>query len=795
MLAAVGLVVGVVRVVVPPAAPIALPVPPPMTSALTRHLAFVIVDGLRFDTATNAELMPHFSRRMSAKPSGEMWAGEVSMTSSAILTYGTGQRGSADQIINNETGSAVAYNNLLDNAQAAGLFTAGTGDRAWFRMFRGWSWKHPDPEGVAIDVDYNAEIFEAARTALTKQPNLLVVHFVTPDHQAHAYGSLSERYRRHIHDFDGKLEAFLEELPADMTVVITSDHGATDTGTHGSDTPVQRRSPFIAYGPGLVKGPLANRVLDQIDVPSTFAALLGIAAPAHGRGNVLVELLDVSEAERARIACADLTRLAAYARATVSDADAIVKGACAAPTVEGARTAARTIDAALGSAGLGGAAFAWLVPVLALFAAFILGALALRRPTPRVLALGAAMLTVAVALTKVVERTSWHWPTVFRVLLYIAGNALVLAGLRRLEKTAAWIDQRATFAILAIPGLLLVTPSRTTQIEAFVLLAVVGLLILSGRMPLPARAPRRTWIVGVVLLVAIAPISLKENIMIPKWIMGHPRPWAFLALASLGVERAARVGTSRARMLAALGVAVAMASLVVREIAPPRVCLTAWLGLPLLAIALWRFRPLGELLLVAAYGMVSRDFDLPILVLILLFASAVGNALGPQLGSASGRPFVAVALVTFLFSLGVLTRIGIENGLDFTQLDWGAAAFRDPNASIVRIGAALVWKHAFTRAAGIYLLFAALPPPLRMMTARGLVAAEAFRAAVLVVVLYACGDSFWTALRVIGDLPHAFIGMVVAAAALVVCARSEGGSLARLAPVRATLGDRGGEPG
>ena len=99
------------------------------------------------------------------------------------------------------------------------------------------------------------------------------------------------------------------------------------------------------------------------------------------------------------------------------------------------------------------------------------------------------------------------------------------------------------------------------------------------------------------------------------------------------------------------------------------------------------------------------------------------------------------------------------------------AAFRDPDASVARIGFALVWKHAFARAAVIYVLFAALAPAVREGLARALVAMEAARACLLVIVLYVCGDSFWTSLRVIGDLPHPLIGLCVAAGTLVLCAR------------------------
>jgi len=41
------------------------------------------------------------------------------MTSSAVLTYGTGQRGDLDQIVNNESGGAVRYDHSRRNTEYA----------------------------------------------------------------------------------------------------------------------------------------------------------------------------------------------------------------------------------------------------------------------------------------------------------------------------------------------------------------------------------------------------------------------------------------------------------------------------------------------------------------------------------------------------------------------------------------------------------------------------------------------------------------------------------------------------
>jgi hypothetical protein len=250
-------------------------------------------------------------------------------------------------------------------------------------------------------------------------------------------------------------------------------------------------------------------------------------------------------------------------------------------------------------------------------------------------------------------------------------------------------------------------------------------------------------------------------------VVMHAAPSAIVAIVILALSRAGR----DARGLAALGALIAIGSLVLRRSAPPALCLAAWLTLPIAGLVFLRgrTRPLGELLLVSGYMWVSRDFDVPVLVAVVLLSDIVGRSLGRELGDGAPPRLVFLAIVTFLFSIGFVGRVGLENGIDFTHLDWGAGAFRDPNASMARIGFALVWKHAFARAAAIYVVFIALGGELRHAIAKALVVTEAARACLLIIVLYVCGGSFWTSLRVIGDLPHPLIALCVAAVTLVVC--------------------------
>lgn len=147
----VGVVYGVfVLVLRPPRLP-----PMPLRDArapLTEHVLFVVVDGLRYDVATDARRMPRFAEAMQRHRSAEILAGRISMTSAAVQNYGTGQRGRFAQIVRNLNPDPPPYDSWLQNAAERGRVLALAGDPAWVEMY-GPSFRHKlvDPEGVAMD--------------------------------------------------------------------------------------------------------------------------------------------------------------------------------------------------------------------------------------------------------------------------------------------------------------------------------------------------------------------------------------------------------------------------------------------------------------------------------------------------------------------------------------------------------------------------------------------------------------------------------------------------------------------
>lgn len=752
-LAALGLVLAFLAVIVPE--PTFRPEPRPLKErALTQHLMLVVVDGLRFDIATDESRMPHFAGRMKAGASAEVWAGRVSMTTSAVLAYGTGQPGGMDQVVRNIRPRPPTFDNWLTRAKERGLTLAAAGDPAWKQMYGGAMARTLlDPPGAGIEEDFNPKTFKDVRELRVAKPNFLVAHFVTPDHQGHAYGIFSTRYADHIRDYDRQLHQLLLEFGPSWTVLVTSDHGAVDSGTHGSDTPLQRRTPAFAFGPGIRPGAHSDQAVDQLDLAATMAVLVGVAPPAHGRGHVLVEWLDLDQAERERIACDQARQVVAYAKAEVDSEVAL--DSCS--SVSSARDAVRAADLTIAERTGISSPRATLIAIVgcllfALIAWVILG----RRALP-VLPLAGGLAVLATAIVFYTERLPGGLPNIVRGVLFTLLLAPVLVLLLKPAIGFRALERSGVFAPLLIPGLLLATYTANTQPLAYVAVAVTFVLVCRERRLRPVRIA-----VVALALLCLARAGFKQTNVFPEWylkdtVLKQGVAIAFLVSWFLGQELEA----VKNRRHLYIGLGLALGSFFLRGHVPPVAGRAAIVVFGILAcvVALRRQRLLALGLGLTSFVWVSRHHELCAVILTLIVAEGIGDAVGRE--KAPGRPLFLL-LTAAGFGLVFLQRLGIQNELDFGGLDLAAGAFGDPHVSEAVIGVALGYKYLL----GATLVLGALVAPLDARVQGELAPALAVtfvaRTAVLVLLLFVCGSSYWTGLRVMADVPFPFLGAVAA---------------------------------
>ncbi len=801
-----GVAYGVMGVVLRPDKPPPTQLEGPKSKPLTEHLLFVVVDGLRYDIATNHELMPRFSEAMERNSSAEIWAGRVSMTTSAILSYGTGQRGQLEQVVNNLTPDPPPFNSWLENAKRDGLTLMLVGDPAWARMYGPtFSEQRLDPRGVAIDFDFNEQTFRDTRELLGKEPNFLVAHFVTPDHQGHAYGIHSAHYTKHIHEFDRMLSDLLGEVSPKWTVVVTSDHGAADSGTHGADVPIQRRSPLYAYGPGIAKNVHPKLPLDQVDLPNTLAALLGTTPPKQSRGQVLSSWLNISEGQRAELACADAERVLGYGEAklgasAVAEAKQSLARCKSRSSYRERELAARKVTAVVDTqiglrTGLA-SQNAFVLLLLSIFASSIVAWFAVGKrllpSLPPALFLGA----IGTWLVFSVERLPGHWPNISRVTLFICCNMLALATLLRPLWTAKRAEGMRWLAPSLIPGLLVASYPANTQPHSFVAAAVVGVLFcLLGPIGSPARRsdgwerlrvnrtalewPRLLFALGA--LVTLFPLVVRSDGAMPKWVVSGEWTPLFVAITlivlyalSTRVDPHGRSSLkTQTLLLCTLGV---VGSLIARRYVPYQVGRAALVILPLVALgsAVLGHRRLATWIGLAGFAWVSRDREWLGVVPSLILAEAAGDAWRTRQQEArdsepvgtrhevrrhSPGYFDMLLGVSFVFGLIFVQRIGLTGQLDFGGMDLAAGAFNDSHVPLWVVGSALTWKYILAEILVVTAFVGRVDVHSQRQLLPGLILAYIGRMLALLLQLFFCGSSYWTALRVIGDLPFSLTGL------------------------------------
>lgn len=784
-------------------------VEPPAAPALTSHVLLFIVDGLRYDLGTNPNVAPNYARHMREQTHAKLWADPVTMTSSALLSIGAGQRGDFMQLILNLNGRKLGFNDIIANAHAAGLKTALAGDDTWIRSFGKFDQQVVDANGMSIEMDNSAEIVAAAENMLHSDPppNLLIAHVIAPDHQAHAYGTNSERYAAFMRKFDAVTQRYLDLLSDDWTVLVTSDHGQTVTGAHGTDTPLMRQCPLFVYGKGIRPGVDLGDI-DQIDLGPTISVLLGLPVPAHGKGTAITEMLLLDDASAARVACADARRIErlalAYGHQAALDPIRHHAAACADPAtppslqIASGRAAVRSYDRYYLDNRASSGVFGSVVTVSCLLLLLLLPTLLFARSTQppiswsssaKFLALASFIAALCVGLTYQVERFEPPWHNVIRAVLFITANGAMLYGAVRPSHGAGFFQRRPVLALALFPCALAWSYPPNASAEAIVVLLLgsaawffaphADLRSFKHIFRGAAALPWSRIALACVAWVGLLPFAIYQEDSLPRFLTS--RRWLLVAAGAVAVVLWLVAGARQRdrkpvpwHLVAA--VAVSVASLVARRFADSTLGLIAIVLLPLLALAAAakaRFT-LAFGLGFAAYAWVARDVEIIPVACGLLLLEAIGHAAGREVPGEGAReqlrPWAVATLTALLFGALYLARVGLQGGLDLTNIDYGAGGFGDPDVSQLRLTLSAIWKYgaAFVLLMGSVLL--PLPATLRRPIALLFVTVVSVRMAVLAWILYACRSSYWTALRTFADTPSTLIASVFGALVLLVVA-------------------------
>ena len=288
-----------------------------------------MVDALRADTFFG-EAFAGLRKAHPAAATGLVRTSPVSMSTAGVRSMATGTFPDLFDVLHNWDNVASDLPGVPGLARAAGRDTELFGDSIWRELFpRGFVVAETEVKVPRIIFYLRAETLVdetrvkrlADRLRKGPPPDFLVLHLVGLDHAGHRHGVKSAGYADIARRTVAHVENIIRLLPPDTVVLLTSDHGATDSGGHGGASEVETTAPLFAFGPGIAAGARVN--INQIDLAPTLSCLMGLPFPATSLGRPAVELFDEpapARLERLRAALSQVEQ--AWAKPTGVDAGA-----------------------------------------------------------------------------------------------------------------------------------------------------------------------------------------------------------------------------------------------------------------------------------------------------------------------------------------------------------------------------------------------------------------------------------------------------------------------------------------
>ncbi|MFQ5577499.1 MAG: alkaline phosphatase family protein [Anaerolineae bacterium] len=129
---------------------------------------------------------------------------------------------------------------------------------------------------------------------------LVVAQFNQLEFAAQSAGTDSAAYRAAAQQVDALLDQLVATLDWNRTtLIISADYGHIEQGGHGGNEAAVVQLPLIMAGAKVIPGNYSP--VRQTDIAPTLAVLLGLSLPPANQGRPLLEMMQLSERDRAAV--------------------------------------------------------------------------------------------------------------------------------------------------------------------------------------------------------------------------------------------------------------------------------------------------------------------------------------------------------------------------------------------------------------------------------------------------------------------------------------------------------------
>ncbi|KAF9603908.1 hypothetical protein IFM89_038818, partial [Coptis chinensis] len=209
---------------------------------------------------------------------------------------------------------AFMDDNLIGQFHSIGWNMVMHGDETWIKLFPGLFTRH---DGVSsffvkdtIEVDHNVSRHLEAEL-LTRDWNLLILHYLGLDHVGHIGGRKSVLMAPKLNEMDEVIKMIHrssilrhDHHHGNTLLMVVSDHGMTDSGNHGGSSYEETDSLALFIGLGSNPQDYATATCNaasQVDIVPTLALLFGVPIPKNNVGVLIGKsFVSLTEGEQLR---------------------------------------------------------------------------------------------------------------------------------------------------------------------------------------------------------------------------------------------------------------------------------------------------------------------------------------------------------------------------------------------------------------------------------------------------------------------------------------------------------------
>jgi hypothetical protein len=270
---------------------------------LSERVVLVLIDGLRYDTSLDLQVMPYLDQLRQTGASAAMHSRPPSFSAPAysVLMTGAWPDLSDGPAMNPEEGLPRTWtqDNIFSSVHRAGMKTA-VSAYVWFQGLIPQATVDASFYTAGDDRQADRDVVDAAIPMLESGDyQYILIHLDQVDYAGHHEGGPQHpNWQAAASRADGLVLEIASHMNLQQdTIIIVSDHGQIDAGGHGGQDPIVLVEPFVLAGAGVKPGHYSD--MQMVDVAPTIATLLGANLPATGQGKPLVDMLEMSAEQAA----------------------------------------------------------------------------------------------------------------------------------------------------------------------------------------------------------------------------------------------------------------------------------------------------------------------------------------------------------------------------------------------------------------------------------------------------------------------------------------------------------------